>query len=80
MSQNDVYCESRKTALIQQINKLTGENESYSDWTLSQLDVFHDKLVTRYQTFQEKHEAELKGEKLTVGNSLLGLKMHELPK
>ena len=82
MSENDIYCQSRKQTLIEEL--IAGTNESsdaYKDFSLHQLEQIKAKIAANKikQTTEAKRTEEQAGKTLTIGNSLFGFKMSEIP-
>jgi hypothetical protein len=78
MSENDIYCQSRKQTLIEEL--IAGTNESpdaYKDFSLHQLDQFKARIAANKQspTIVQQTRSTLDNKNLTIGNSLLGRKM-----
>ena len=78
MSENDIYCQSRKQTLIEELTAGTNESpDDYKDFSLHQLDQFKAKIAaTKHsQTLEAKRIEEQAGRALTIGNQIFGTKM-----
>ena len=80
MSENDIYCETRKQTLIREIIAgSTDTPDTYQDFTLHQLDQFKARIAANKnsQTIDQPPRSTLDNKNLTVGNSLLGKRQGE---
>jgi hypothetical protein len=80
MSENDIYCQSRKQTLIEEL--IAGTNESpdtYQDFSLHQLDQFKARIAANKQKQpQQSQSVANSGKTLTIGNSLFMKKGNEI--
>ena len=79
MSENDIYCETRKQTLIREIiADSTDTPDTYQDFSLKQLEQFKARIPNKQSpTIVQQTRSTLDNKNLTVGNSLLGKRFGE---